>query len=154
MIQDMREDPVTDNSKILRWIETGKPICLAIPRNKKHTSLIVRKSQLVSVGDNSFKGHPLAQKIGYRFEEQHSELNALLRMPKKDWDKLILINLRFNAKGDMRMARPCKLCQPWCNAIFDEIHYTCPDGCIRRLLSSNTQDYGTITSLQNYYQLS
>jgi len=128
---DMLEDAIVEESKILRFIEIAKPICLNIPRTKKHVSLIVQKSRILAVGTNTFKGHPIACSMGYRFSEQHSELNAFLKCSERH--KLMLINARFNAQGLMRMSRPCGLCLPWCAAIFDKIIYTCPDGVVRLL---------------------
>lgn len=128
---DMEGDPVVQDAKLERLLDVALPICLNIPRAKKHVSLILRKGRIVSVGTNTFKGHPIARKIGYRFEEQHSELNALLKCTEKD--KLTLLNVRFNKNSEMRMSRPCSLCLPWCTGIFENIYYTCPDGCIRQL---------------------
>lgn len=131
IFRNMELDPISWDPKILRFVEQALPMCLDIPRTKKHVSLIVRKGKVLSVGTNAFKGHPIARKIGYRFGEQHSELNALLKCSQKD--KLTLINVRFNKDQAMRMARPCALCLPWCAGLFDEIYYTCPDGLIRQL---------------------
>jgi len=134
LFRDMELDPVTLDPKVHKFVEQALPMCLEIPRIKKHVSLIVRKNKVMAVGTNAFKGHPLARKIGYRFGEQHSELNALLKCAEKD--KLMLINVRFNKDQAMRMARPCALCLPWCANIFDEIYYTCPDGHVRQLDTS------------------
>ena len=105
------------------------PTAVDIPRPKKHVSVIVRKNDIVSVGTNNFRTHPLAKKYGYRFDEVHSELDALLRYrgPK---DNLKLINFRYNRFGDMRMSKPCCNCLPWCLAIFDEIWYTTNSGLV------------------------
>lgn len=139
---NMLEDSIIQDSKILKFIEFARPICLDIPRTKKHVSLIVQKNKVLAVGTNTFKGHPLASSIGYRFAEQHSELNAFLKCPERS--KLMLINVRFNAQGFMRMSRPCPLCLPWCAAIFDKIVYTCPDGVIRLLDKSKVMAHNSL----------
>lgn len=131
LFRDMEMDPVVLDAKVLKFVEQALPMCLEIPRTKKHVSFIVRKNKVLATGTNAFKGHPLARRIGYRFGEQHSELNALLKCCEKD--KLTLINVRFNKNKEMRMARPCPLCLPWCTGVFDEIYYTCPDGQVRQL---------------------
>jgi len=131
LFRDMELDPICRDLKIRRFVEQALPACLEIPRTKKHVSLIVRKGRVLAVGTNAFKGHPIASRIGYRFGEQHSELNAFLKCAKKN--KLTLINVRFNKNQQMRMARPCALCLPWCSGIFEEIYYTCPDSTIRKL---------------------
>ena len=100
---------------------------MEIPRQKRHVSLILRRGAVVSTGTNGFKTHPLAAKIGYRYEEMHSELEALIKY-KGPKDGLSLINFRFNNQGEMRMSRPCCLCMPWCEAVFDKIYYSTSNG--------------------------
>ena len=101
------------------------PISLEVPRPKKHVSIIVRKNEIVAVGTNDFRTHPLAKKYGYRFDEVHSELDALLRYrgPKD--------NLKLNRFGDMRMSKPCCNCLPWCDALFDDVWYSTDEEMVR-----------------------
>lgn len=116
--------------KFERYIDAALPIALEIERKKKHVSMIVRKGVIESFGINQFKTHPLAKKYGYRYDEVHSELDAFLKY-KGPRDNLVLINFRFNRYKEMRMSRPCKLCVPWCDAIFDEIYHTTEDGLVK-----------------------
>ena len=145
IFRNMEDDQVVQDPKIDRLLNLAMPICFDIPRSKKHVSLILRKGKILSVGTNAFKGHPIARKIGYRFEEQHSELNAFLKCSEKD--KLSLINIRFNKSSEMRMARPCSLCLPWCTAIFEHIYYTCPDGHVRELDSSRYRSDNLVSGI-------
>ena len=116
-------------NKIHKLTDIALPVSLEIPRPKKHVSLIVRKNEIVSVGTNNFRTHPLAKKYGYRFDEVHSELDALLRY-KGPKDNLVLVNYRFNRFGDMRMSKPCCMCLPWCSAVFDEMWYSTNEGMV------------------------
>ena len=116
-------------TRILKTIDFARDITIQNPRPKKHTSIILRKNEIVSVGTNIFRTHPMAKKLGYRFDEVHSELDALLRY-KGPKDNLTLINYRFNRFGDMRMSKPCRKCTPWCVGLFDKIWYTTNDGFI------------------------
>jgi len=116
-------------TKISKLIDVALPISLEIPRPKKHVSIILKKNEIISIGTNNFKTHPLAKKYGYYFDEVHSELNALLKY-KGTKENLKLINFRFNRFGDMRISRPCCKCLPWCLAIFDNIWYTTNNGLI------------------------
>ena len=116
-------------NKIHKLTGIALPVSLEIPRPKKHVSLIVRKNEIVSVGTNNFRTHPLAKKYGYRFDEVHSELDALLRY-KGPKDNLVLVNYRFNRFGDMRMSKPCCFCLPWCSAVFDEMWYSTNEGMV------------------------
>tara|TARA_X000001388_G_C2169873_1_gene99375 strand:- start:172 stop:537 length:366 start_codon:yes stop_codon:yes gene_type:complete len=119
-----------NETKIVKLMDTALPVSLSIPRPKKHVSIIVRKNEIVAVGTNNFRTHPQAKKLGYRFEEVHSELDALLRY-KGPKDSLKLFNFRFNRFGDMRKSKPCCLCLPWCQGIFDDIWYTTNDGIFK-----------------------
>ena len=123
-------------NKLNRCIRVAFPVSQEIQRSKKHVSLIVRKNEIVSVGTNKFRTHPMAKKFGYRFEEVHSELDALLRYrgPK---DNLTLVNFRYNRFGDMRISKPCSKCLPWCVSLFDNIWHSTNEG-MQRL---NIEDY-------------
>jgi len=93
--------------------------------------MIFHKKTLIAIGTNSFKTHPEAKKIGYRYDEMHSELDAFTKIPKEYKGKqLILVNVRMNKKQELRMSRPCGLCLPWCKEIFHKIYYTSNDGIV------------------------
>lgn len=97
-------------------------------RNHNHVSLIIKSNRVLGVGINKRKTHPLAMKYGYRSCELHSELDALLKVPRDCRKGLILINFRFGPKGDMKLSKPCPKCLPWCMELFDEIYYSIPNG--------------------------
>ncbi len=111
-----------------KLINIAKPLCMDLDRKKKHVSVIVSKGEILSIGTNQYKTHPTAKKLGYRYDEMHSELDALIRCESRK--NLHLYNFRFNRFGEMRLARPCCLCMPWCKAIFKTIHYTTIDGVL------------------------
>lgn len=114
------------------YLQLAYPMCLSIPRQKKHVSLIICKKRIISVGMNYFKTHPKAKEIGYQYEEMHSELDAFRKLDKEDRQKkLHLINVRFNRFGQMRMSKPCEKCLPWCIEVFHTIHYTTDNGVVR-----------------------
>ena len=113
--------------RIQRLLRIAYPLCLDIPRPKKHISIILRKGSVLSIGSNAIKTHPMAVQHGYLFGEMHSELDAFLKLGD-DKRGLVLFNIRFNRFGQMRMARPCIRCMPWCVGCFDEIWYTTDEG--------------------------
>lgn len=100
-------------------------------RNYNHVSIIANSSRVLGIGTNKRKTHPLAMKYGYRNCELHSELDALLQIDKLFRRDMILINFRFNPKGEMLLSKPCRLCLPWCYDSFDEIYYSIPDGLVQ-----------------------
>ena len=105
------------------------PLCLEIPRQKRHISIIFHKKRILSVGRNSFKTHPKAKKIGYPYEEMHSELDAFCKLPRNCRSlKLTLVNVRYNRFAQLRMSKPCELCYPWCREVFSDIYYTDNEG--------------------------
>ncbi|HIJ11850.1 TPA: hypothetical protein HA278_07365 [Candidatus Woesearchaeota archaeon] len=118
------------DNEIQKATNVALPISVNITRPKKHVSVIIRKNEIVSVGTNNFRTHPLAKRYGYRFEEVHSELDALLRY-RGIKDNLTLVNFRYNRFGDMRMSKPCCLCLLWCKAVFDDIWYSSNNGIIQ-----------------------
>lgn len=130
-----------NTKRIQRLLEMAYPLCLKIPRPKKHVSIVLRKGKVVSIGSNAMKTHPIAKEHGYMFEEMHSELDAFLKCgePKRG---LTLFNIRFNRFGKMRMARPCHRCMPWCMGVFESIWYTTDEGIMLHgegLLSINSE---------------
>jgi hypothetical protein len=105
------------------------PLCLQINRQKKHTSLVLHKKRVIAIGFNHFKTHPKAKEFGYLFDEMHSELDAYRKIPKHFLGKkLILVNVRYNKFGQMRMSKPCQTCESWCKQIFNKIYYTTNEG--------------------------
>jgi hypothetical protein len=105
------------------------PLCLQVNRQKKHASFVLYKKRIISIGFNHFKTHPKARKLGYMFDEMHSELDAFRKIPKCFLDKkLVLVNVRYNKNGEMRMSKPCHICESWCREIFHKIYYTDNEG--------------------------
>jgi hypothetical protein len=114
--------------RIQRLLGIAYPLCLDNPRPKKHISIILRKGSVEAIGSNVMKTHPMAVQHGYLFGEMHSELDAFLKVNTAAKRGLVLFNVRFNRFGQMRMARPCVRCMPWCVGCFDEIWYTTDAG--------------------------
>ena len=110
-------------------LDIAEPLCLEVPRQKKHISLIFHKRRLVSIGANHFKTHPKTQELGYMFPEMHSELDAFRKVPRNIRNKkLVLVNVRMNAQKKIRMSKPCDVCSGWCCQVFDQIYYTDNEG--------------------------
>ena len=59
--------------------ETTPVIPQVINPKIEKVSIIVSKGEVLSIGTNQYKTHPIAKAIGYRYSEMHSELNALLK---------------------------------------------------------------------------
>jgi hypothetical protein len=114
---------------IQNYVPIAKPLSMAMERQKKHISLVIYKKKIISVGQNIFKTHPESMRLGYKFAEMHSELDAYRKIPKSLLSKkLILLNFRFNRFGNFRNSKPCCICSKWCSEIFHQIYYTTDDG--------------------------
>ena len=114
---------------IENYLPVAKPLSMAMKRQKKHTSLVIYKRKVIAVGQNIFKTHPDSLRLGYKYGEMHSELDAFRKIPHKyRGEKLILLNVRFNRFGDLRNSKPCPVCSKWCSQIFHKIYYTTNDG--------------------------
>lgn len=99
-------------------------------RDKKHISLVLnKKGDILVVGKNYKKTHPIQLKYAYPYDYLHSETDALRIMNKQkiQLGNLKLLNFRFSKTGVMGMSRPCSICIKWCQEIFEEIWYFCPD---------------------------
>ena len=114
------------------YVPIAKPLSMAMERQKKHISIIVYKKEVIAIGQNEYKTHPQSVKLGYKYPEMHSELDAFRKVPRSLRDKkLILLNFRFNRFGNFRNAKPCPVCNRWCKDIFHDIFYTTDDGLVQ-----------------------
>ena len=77
---------------------------MTLPRRRKHLSLVLFRDQVISVGDSTYKSHPLIKEFGYEdYKSLHSEVCAYTRTPRHfRKNNLTLVNMRFNRYGDQR----------------------------------------------------
>ena len=114
------------------YMPIAKPLSMAMERQKKHISLVIYKRKIIAVGQNIFKTHPESFRLGYKFAEMHSELDAFRKISKNLLDKkLILLSFRFNRFGNFRNSKPCPVCEKWCKESFHQIYYTTDNGLTR-----------------------
>jgi hypothetical protein len=93
---------------IQNYLPIAQPLSMAMERQKKHISLVIYKRKIISVGQNIFKTHPDSVRLGYKYAEMHSELDAYRKVPKSLRDKkLILLNFIFNRFGNFRNSMQC-----------------------------------------------
>ena len=122
------------NKFLTNWIDQARVFSTEIDRDFRHVSLIFgRKNRLIAIGTNQWKTHPQPKKMGYLFDEPHSELSAYLKVPKDCNESLTLVNFRFNNRGQLRLAKPCDICFGWGQKIFRDIYYSDNDGTMIHL---------------------
>lgn len=72
--------------------------------------VIASKGEVISVGCNSTKTHPIAAQLGYRFSALHAELSAVLGIDEKDLQGCTAYVGRANRQGMTLLAKPCPIC--------------------------------------------
>ncbi len=127
----MNKNKIDDLSQVARSIALAQ----LQTRDFKHVSFILHRNRIQAVGTNCRgKTHPEAKRLGYLFDERHSELDAYLKLRDKSLRGLSLVNFRFNNQGEMRLSRPCYRCLPWVCNLFDEVYHSSNDGQVIQLL--------------------
>ena len=77
------------------------------------TAALNKRGKIISYGQNSYiKSHPKMQEYNLHSNRKciflHSEIDALIKCREKPY---MLIVARIGKKGDIRIARPCPICQ-------------------------------------------
>lgn len=93
--------------------------------NMRISLLVNKRGIVVSHGFNQPKTHPYAVKLGYRYGQVHSELNAIQNYDGEDTLRtLTMFNFRFNHNRELRISRPCVHCMPWVLNTVKQIVYS------------------------------
>lgn len=75
----------------------------------RHGAVIYRGKQIISIGYNSLKTHPLASHL-YEYPHIHAELDAVIKAKGKDLHGCSIAIVRINRSGYLRNSRPCSCC--------------------------------------------
>jgi len=116
---------------ISRILRLSKELIDCCPLRCKHFSFIVLRNKIISVGYNTTRTNPMAEKFEYEYPTTHSELAAILnlQMPPSVIRYCKLINVRIDKDGKLMLSRPCKHCMRLLQTfVFDEVWYSEPDG--------------------------
>jgi deoxycytidylate deaminase len=125
-----------------RFVQIAMATMPKIQTNKKHVSLLVRKNNVLAIGVNQYKSHPLCALYGYVMQEIHSELDAILKATRQDGKvprRTTLINMRLSTRSTLRrpvlrMAKPCDCCMKLIMASdIWRCYYTDYNGTFQRL---------------------
>jgi len=106
--------------------------------NFNHVAIVTTsKGSVLSVGKNIGSTHPIM--IPYpKGMTVHAEIDAIVKVDKSifyNGTKIIVYSLRFNRKGKLRNAKPCKFCQRILERYnnIGIIYYSDSDGKIQTL---------------------
>lgn len=97
-----------------RWFDRAIEVAKSSDGTKKVGCVGVRKNKLVSESPNFFKkSHPTQAMYARRVNQPkrihlHAEVATLIRA-REEIDTLFVC--RINKKGDLRMSKPCPICQ-------------------------------------------
>ena len=120
--------------KILRIVEDLKDIN---PCRCKHFSFICKRNRIISMGMNSQKTtHTLLKRYNYYMEGIHSELDCYIKIRWMDinYSKCVLINVRINRFGQIKMSKPCSCCLSLIKEIgINTVYYTTNEGDFYKL---------------------
>lgn len=101
-----------------------------VPSNRSescffHVAAIFQRNKILSIGQNSFKTHPIAKKYGHRNSILHAEVAAIIRHGLEDCSGLNMAVLRINRKNDLTISKPCPCCQSIItNVGFKKVFFT------------------------------
>lgn len=103
-----------------------------------HTTFIVKKGRIQSIGVNCLKTHPKNLEYDYigrdgvdirTYVGVHSELDAILKYRKDDCSDCVIVNVRVDKNNKINIAKPCRGCQSLLVRVgFKRMFYTDENG--------------------------
>lgn len=100
-----------------------------------HTTFIVKKGKIVSIGINNPKTNPRTLRYDYKGQiGTHSELSALLRLGYEDCADLVFINIRLMRDLTVNTSKPCQGCYDMMKQLgYKKFYYSDVDGNFNNL---------------------
>lgn len=91
-------------------------------------ALIVRKGRILSIGNNSYKTHPIMLKF-YPYQFLHAETSAILKNGIDNCLDTTLIVARVIADNSPALAKPCSSCLDFSRSVgVKYIYYSTKNG--------------------------
>lgn len=108
-----------------------------------HTTFILKKNRILSIGTNHAKTHPITLKYNYKSHSGvdirdkvglHSELSSLLKLGEEDTSRYDFLNIRLDRNGKVCYSKPCSGCQHALNQFgYRNFYYTESESTLKRL---------------------
>lgn len=96
-------------------------------------AVIARGNEIVGVGFNKRKTHPLSQT---RFNNIHAELSAILNSGEENLAGCSIYVYRETKTGQLAMARPCEHCMQLLKQVnISKVFYTTEMGFTKEIIS-------------------
>jgi len=95
-----------------------------------HVAFILRKGNILSIGNNISKTHPITMKHPYKAGEKaniHAELDSILKLRYniQDFSGYTMVVMRLRSSGKLGLSKPCVGCQSVMNQLnFKDIYYS------------------------------
>ena len=97
----------------------------------RHASAIIYKNNVLAVGINKAKSHPLQKKFSESDDriQLHSEIDAIVQVINNHGAAILndcsLYNLRLTRGGNIGISKPCESCQKAINAFgIERVYWT------------------------------
>jgi len=118
-----------------KLIESGKLFLPHFEGRSRHLSYLTIRNRICAAGINSYTmTHPLANKFGHMGDNIHSELSAIVHLPRNiNPSDCTLYNIRFAMDGSIKMSKPCKNCSKMIAAFnIRRCYFTNNEGAFER----------------------
>jgi len=97
------------SKKQLRYMLLAKKLAKFSNHKQHHIgAVLVRNSNIISMGFNSLKTHPKAKTFSCTL---HAELATIIGMDYKDTKGSIIYIYRQTSSGDLALSKPCLVCE-------------------------------------------
>ena len=101
-----------------------------VPANRKdsqffHVAAIFQRNKILSIGQNSFKTHPIAKEYGHKGNCLHAESSSIIRHGLEDCSGLSIAVLRIGRKNNLTTSKPCVACETLIKSVgIRKVYYT------------------------------
>src|SRR5690348_11981991 len=90
-----------------RYIELAYKASLNADHDQYHLgAILIHKGQVISIGSNCRKSHPIM-----KYKTLHAEIQSLLGVRWRDIHGSTMVVVRTNKNGKIGLGRPCSICQ-------------------------------------------
>lgn len=119
-----------------RCVEIAQSLLDKPNSSYKHFSFILKGTKIYSIGWNDVKAKSAkisGKYVDYPLGGVHAEANAIAKLDDLNvCRRATLLNLRLNNRGQIRLSKPCPICNNLLYAIgFNKIYYSTDEGIVR-----------------------
>lgn len=100
------------------FLSLAYDVAMTSPSRKPVGAVLMRKNKVIATATNQdCKSHPLQAKWAKRvgLDEKiylHAEIASLIKA-REDADKIVVVRIGGHSQNEMRMAKPCPICEAY-----------------------------------------